>query len=159
MRGKKTSAEKIEEIKALSIVFEHKDISRKTGVSLRTVYAILARKDNPVIEAKREEKRLEIIDEVFTETKAEISKQVTILKKKEDMLLEGLTPEKAQKARTTELTTAYGTLFDKRRLLTNQPTEILDTQSVIYDMSEFIKLCTEALKEDRNEGEGEVHAD
>ena len=38
------------------------------------------------------------------------------------MLLDNLTPEKAEKARTTEITTAYGTLFDKRRMLQGKST-------------------------------------
>lgn len=122
MRGKKTSPEKVEEIKALSLIYDPKTISEKLGIPLRTTQSIIARKDNPVIESKRDEKRLEIVDRVWDETEEEIQKEVSTLKEKGDMLLEHLTPEKATKARTTEITTGYGTLFDKRRLLQDKST-------------------------------------
>ena len=128
MRGKRTSPEKIEEIKALSIAFDPQRISIKTGVCLRTVYEVLKRKDNPLIEAKRTEKRLEIVDRVFNETEEEIQKEITTLKDKGDMLLDHLTPEKAAKARVTEITTAYGTLFDKRRALQGKSSDHSPTQ-------------------------------
>jgi hypothetical protein len=125
MRGKRTPTKKIEEVKALSIAFEPREISEKTEIPLRTVHAILAKKSNPVIERKRAEKKLEIVDEVFCETKEEIQKEVKKLKQKGDMLLDNLTPEKAAKARTTELTTSYGILFDKRRIIEGKSTSNL----------------------------------
>lgn len=135
LRGKKTSPEKTEEVKSLSIAFEANEVAKKTGVSLRTVYAILAKKDNPVIEAKREEKRLEIVDRVFSETEEEIQVEITKLKLKEDMLLEHLTPEKAEKARVTELTTGYGTIFDKRRLIEGKSTANISERLVFNVVS------------------------
>jgi|TARA_B100002003_G_scaffold80142_1_gene74921 hypothetical protein len=127
MRGKKTSPEKVEEIKALSLVYSPPAISEKVGVSLRTIHSILAKKDNPVIEKRREEKRLEIVDKVWDGKIADVRE----LKTKCDLILEGLTKEKVDKARLTELTTAFGTLFDKIRLLQNQSTDNYALQASI----------------------------
>jgi hypothetical protein len=127
MRGHRTSPEKIEEIRALSVAFDQKTISQKTGVPLRTVYAILAkvakRSDGPALEAARDEKRREMVDRVWDKAIEDVTEEVATLKGKERMLLENLTPEKAAKARVTEISTAYGTLFDKRRLLEKKSTE------------------------------------
>ena len=118
MRGKKTSPEQIEEIKALSLVHSPAVIAEKTRVSLRTVYEVLKRKDNPVIEAKREEKRLQIIDKVWANKEGEILK----LKEKSDLLLDSINPKKAEDASLSQLAVGYGVLFDKRRLLNDEST-------------------------------------
>ena len=118
MRGKKTSAEQIEEIKALSLVYSPAMIAEKTKVSLRTVYSILAKNDSPLIEAKREEKRLEIVEKVWQDKEGEIAN----LKTKCDMLLDAINGEKIARSNLTQLTIGYGTLFDKRRLLLDQST-------------------------------------
>lgn len=119
MRGKKTSPEKIEEIKALSLVYSPATIAEKTEVSLRTVYEVLKQKDSPQIEAIRQKKRQEIVEKVWDDKKGEILK----LKTKGDMLLEAIDEEKIARSRLTELSTAYGILFDKRRLLSDESTE------------------------------------
>lgn len=118
MRGKKTSPEKYEEIKALSLVYPPAIISERVGVPLRTVYDILRRKDDPKIEAIREKKREEIIEEVWEDKKKDALK----IKGRMDMILEAVDQEKITRARLTELTTGYGTLFDKLRLLENKST-------------------------------------
>lgn len=126
MRGKRTSPEKIEEIKALSLVYSPFTIAEKTGISLRTVYEVLKRKDNPVIEAKREEKKLQVIDKVWDDKEGEILK----LKTKSDMILDAINEEKIARSRLTELTIGYGTLFDKRQLLKGLATEHILLYSV-----------------------------
>ncbi|GEM_PF-3135639 len=127
MRGKRTPPEKAEEVKALSLVYCPQAISAKVGLPLRTVYSILAKRDNPVIEAKREERRLEVIDKIWDDKEGEVLK----LKTKMDMILEGLDQEKVNKARLTELSTSYGILFDKRQLLTGRPTVRTDSLTAI----------------------------
>ena len=129
MRGKKTPPEKVEEIKALSLVYSPVAISEKVGVSVRTVHSILAKKDNPAIEKRREEKRIEIVDKVWDGKIADVQ----TLKTKCDLILEGLTKEKVDKARLTELTTSFGILFDKIRLLQNLSTENHAMQASIND--------------------------
>jgi hypothetical protein len=118
MRGKRTSPEKTEEIKALSIIYDSKIISEKLNIPLRTVQSIIARKDNPVIEAKREEKRLEIVDKVFSETQEEIEAEVNDLisigtkarKRLHQLLDEG-------KTKAIETTAVMDRSFQQRRLL------------------------------------------
>lgn len=129
MRGRRTPPEKIEEIKALSLVYDPSTISTRLGVPLRTVYSVLAKKDNPVIEAKREEKRLELVDKVWDDKEGEIRK----LKTKMDMILEEINQEKVNKARLTELTIAYGTLFDKRQLIIGKPTANINVLTTIIE--------------------------
>jgi len=127
MRGKKTSPETAEEIKALSIIYSPQAVAAKLQVPLRTVYAILAKKDNALVEARREEKRVEIVDKVWANKENEILS----VNSKMDMILAGLNQDKVNKARLTELTTAYGTLFDKRQLLTGKPTAINSITEII----------------------------
>ena len=132
MKGKKTSPETVEEIKALSLVDSPDVISAKLAIPLRTVYHIMKKTDTPVIEAKREEKRVEIIDKVWADKEGEILK----LKTKCDMILEGLNQEKVNKARLTELSTAYGTLFDKRRLIEGQSTQNISIHTIYKNLME-----------------------
>jgi hypothetical protein len=136
MKGKRTSFEKIEEVKVLSRVYRPSEVSRRTGVPLRTVHSILAKKDPPKIEAKREEKRLEIVGKVWDDKAEEIAR----LKLKTDMILDALTQEKVNNARLTELSTAYGTLFDKIRLLNNESTQNLSVRGMMASL--------EAMKQD-----------
>ncbi len=134
--GRRTPPEKIEEIKALSVAFDAKTISRKTGVPLRTVYDILQREDSPVIEAERAKRAERIRGEVWDKARETIEQEISTLKDKCDMLLEHLTPEKAAKARATELTTAYGILFDKKRLLEDKSTANVAQQLVFHVVHE-----------------------
>ena len=121
MRGRKTSPQQVEEIKALSLVYSPATIAEKTKVSLRTVYEVLKRKDDPKIEILRQEKKQEIVEKVWSDKEGEILK----LKTKSDMILDAINDEKIARARLQELSIAYGTLFDKRRLI-----EGLSTQNI-----------------------------
>ena len=118
MKGFKTPPEKVEEVKALSLVHSPKAICGKVGLSLRTVYTILRKKDSPVIEAKREEMRVDVVERMWKDKDQEILQ----LKDKLDMLMDGVSQEKMDKARLMEVTTAYAILFDKRQLLMGKPT-------------------------------------
>lgn len=138
MRGKKTSDEKIEEIKALSLVYSPATISAKTGVSLRTVYEVLKRKDDLKIEALREEKRKEIVEKVWDNNEAELMK----LKTKSDRLLDAINDEKIARARVSEISKSYGTLFDKRRILGDKSTSNV---SVNHHHEHIIKHLTDEL--------------
>jgi hypothetical protein len=135
MRGKKTSPQQIEEIKALSLVYSPATVALKTGVSLRTIYEVLKRKDDPKIEAVREQKKQEIVEKVWDKQEGELLK----LKTKSDLILDAINDEKIAKARLTELSIAYGTLFDKRRLLSDQSTQ--NVASLIYLQTESDKLA------------------
>jgi hypothetical protein len=84
MRGKRTPPEKIEEIKALSHIYSPQTISARLQTPLRTVYEVLRKQDNPVIEARREQKRLEMVDKVWDKTEGDVRE----LKAKMDMILE-----------------------------------------------------------------------
>ena len=57
--------------------------------------------------------------------------EVDTLKAKCNMLLDGLTPDKVEKARLTEISIAYGTLFDKRQLLTGGATQNIGISAII----------------------------
>jgi hypothetical protein len=129
MRGKKTSPEKIEEIKALSLVYSPATVAEKSVVSLRTVYEILKRKDDPKIEVLREQKKQEIVEKVWDKAGEEVIK----LKTKSDIILDAINDEKIARARLTELSIAYGTLFDKRRLLQGFSTENISLFSRIVE--------------------------
>ena len=143
MQGKKTSPEVVEEIKSLSLVYSPKAISKKVNLGLRTVYNVLARKDSPAVEAKREEMRVDVVERIWKNKDQEILQ----LKDKLDMLMAGVSQEKMDKARLMEVTTAYGILFDKRQLLMGKPTEN------IFAFTAFIERATndrEGTKQEHN---------
>jgi len=129
LRGKRTSPEKVEEVKALSLIYSPDAVSAKLSLPLRTVYSILSKRDNPAIETRREEKRLQVVDKVWDDKEREIQK----IKSKMEMILDGLDQEKVNKARLTELSTSYGILFDKRQLLTGRPTENLNVLTQVIE--------------------------
>lgn len=134
--GKKTPPDKVEEIKALSVAFDPKTISKKTGIPLRTVYHILRTKQSPAIETERAKRASKMRESIWDKAKETVGQEIAKLNDKCNMLLEHLTPEKAAKARATELTTAYGTLFDKKRLLQGESTENLAHKlvfTVVYE--------------------------
>jgi len=72
MQGKKTPPELVEEVKALSLVYSPHAICKKVNLGLRTVYNILARKDSPAVEAKREEMRVDVVERMWKNKDQEI---------------------------------------------------------------------------------------
>jgi len=147
LRGRKTSTEKAEEIKALSLIYTPQTISEKLQVPLRTCYAILAKRDNPAIETRREEKRLQVVDKVWADKEGEILK----IKSKMEMILDGLDQEKVNRARLTELSTSFGILFDKRQLLTGAPTENINALTAIVEAAHAKPEPKRAEKESEND--------
>ena len=132
MQGKKVPPELVEEVKALSLVYSPKAISEKVNLGLRTVYNILARKDSPAVEIKREEMRVDVVERMWKNKDQEILQ----LKDKLDMLMNSIGQEKVDKARLMEVTTAYGILFDKRQLLMGKPTENVFSLTAILEQNE-----------------------
>ena len=100
MRGKKTLPKQIEEIKALTLVYSPATIADKTGISLRTVYEVIKRKDSPLIEQKRQEKRQEIVDKIWTDKEGELLR----LREKSDLILDSINEEKIARANLSQLT-------------------------------------------------------
>ena len=135
MKGFKTPPEKVEEVKALSVVYSPKAICGKVGLSLRTVYTILRKKDSPVIEAKREEMRVDVVERMWKNK----DKEILQLKDKLDMLMDGVSQEKMDKARLMEITTAYAILFDKRQLLMGKPTAIRNATTVLRSSPPWVR--------------------
>jgi hypothetical protein len=159
MRGKPTPPDKIEEIKALSLIYHPHTISAKLAIPLRTVYQVLSKHDNPALEARRAQKRLEVVDKVWDKTEADARE----LKAKMDMILEGINQGKVDRARLTELSTAYGTLFDKTRLLTGQSTENISIHAKLDELGcrldtekELIALLEDELNRREEQGGLEV---
>jgi hypothetical protein len=137
-RGKKTPPEKVEEVKALSLIYNPQTVAERTGVAVRTVYSILRTPDDPKMEAYRARKRERVVDDAWN--RVDVEGEVHKLKGKCDMILEAIDQRRVDSARITELTTAYGTLFDKSRLLGGKSTEnislIAITRSLEPDFQE-----------------------
>ncbi len=129
MRGIKTTPEKVEEVKALSLVYSAKAICGKVGLSLRTVYAILAKKDSPAVEAKRDELRVDVVKRIWENKDQEILQ----LKTKMDMLLDGVNKEVLERANLRDRIISYGILFDKRQLLMGKPTQNMFSLTAIIE--------------------------
>jgi len=134
MQGKKVAPELAEEVKALSLVYSPKAICKKVNLGLRTVYNILARKDSPAVEAKREEMRVDVVERMWKNKDQEILQ----LKDKLDMLMDSIGQEKMDKARLMEVTTAYGILFDKRQLLMGHPTQNIFSLTAVLERNEAV---------------------
>ena len=71
MRGKITSDEKIEEIKALSAIYPPKIVAERICVSLRTVYEVRNSKDSDNLEAYREKRRLKLAEKAWDKAEDE----------------------------------------------------------------------------------------
>lgn len=121
-RGKKTPPETVEEIRALSVAFDAKAISEKTGVPVRTVQHILRKQDSPIVRQERALWERQMRDAGRANAQEIIEQEIAKLTEKCNMLLEHLTPEKAAKARIGEVATSFGILSDKRRLLQGEST-------------------------------------
>jgi hypothetical protein len=121
--GRRTPPEKVEEIKALSVAFDAKTIAEKTGTPLRTVYDILKRNaDSPAIKQERAQRAEKMRDDIWASAKETVEAEIAKLAEKCDMLLDHMTPEKAAKARVSEIATSFGILTDKKRLLQGEST-------------------------------------
>ena len=98
------------------------------------MYNLLARKDSPAVEAKREEMRVDVVERMWKNKDQEILQ----LKNKLDMLMDGIGQEKMDKARLMEVTTAYGILFDKRQLLMGHPTQNIFSLTAVLERNEAV---------------------
>jgi len=132
MQGKKTPPELVEEVKALSLVYSPKAISEKVHLGLRTIYGILARKDSPAVEAKREEMRVDVVERVW----ADKDKDIMQLKTKLDLLLDGVNENVVEKAGLRDRVVSYGILFDKKQLLTGGPTQNVFSLTALLERNE-----------------------
>jgi hypothetical protein len=99
---------------------------------------------------------LEIVDKVWDKTEDDVRE----LEAKMDMILEGINQGKVDRARLTELSTAYGTLFDKTRLLTGQSTENISIHAKLDELGcrlnsekELIALLEDELNRREEQGE------
>ena len=93
------------------------------------MYEVLKKQDAPRIAARREERRVEIVDKVWDSKEVEITK----IKSKMDLFLNHMGEEKAARARLSELSIAFGTLFDKRQLLTGKSTQNVSLMTQIVE--------------------------
>jgi len=132
MQGKKTPPELVEEVKALSLVYSAKAISEKVHLGLRTIYGILARKDSPAVEAKREEMRVDVVERIW----ADKDKDIMQLKSKLDMLMGGVNEGVMEKAGLRDRVVSYGILFDKRQLLVGGPTQNVFSLTALLERNE-----------------------
>ena len=132
MQGKKVAPELAEEVNALSLVFSPRAISEKVSLGLRTVYNILAKKDSPAVEVKREEMRVNVVERVW----ADKDKDIMQLKTKLDMLLDGVNENVVEKAGLRDRVVSYGILFDKRQLLVGGPTQNVFSLTALLERNE-----------------------
>jgi len=129
MLGKKVPVEVVEEVKALSLVYSAKAISEKVHLGMRTVYNILAKKDSPAVEAKRDEMRVDVVERMW----ANKDKEILQLKDKMDLLMDGVNEEKINRAGVRDTVGAYGILFDERQLLSGGPTQNIFSLTAILE--------------------------
>jgi hypothetical protein len=164
--GRRTPPEKVEEIKALSVAFDAKTIAEKTGTPLRTVYDILKRNaDSPAIKQERAQRAEKMRDDIWASAKETVEAEIAKLAEKCDMLLDHMTPEKAAKARVSEIATSFGILTDKKRLLQGESTsnEARHVRVVVVHQDGSRKpveaarsSATQEAREVQNPGEGQT---
>jgi hypothetical protein len=138
MRGKKTTDEKKEEVRAviyLNPEASHKDIAKTVNLPESTVRGI-----------KEELKLTDEFNEVRTKKKEEfITEAWDIVKKimlKVDVKLDTMDAEALQKVNIRDLAVALGTIYDKQALASGEPTIISDrpepTPELLQELEEKV---------------------
>jgi iron uptake system EfeUOB component EfeO/EfeM len=137
-RGKPTSTEKREQVKALLYLnpdLSSKDISRETGVPDRTVRDILreAMKDDDTFAEYRQQKK-----------KEQIVKALDIASTYIDHLKE---PEVINKASARDSAIVAGTMIDKAQLLAGEPTTITERKEPTPELVSELEKKVSQLKQ------------
>ena len=137
-RGKPTSTEKREQVKALLYLnpdLSSKDISRETGVPDRTVRDILreAMKDDDTFAEYRQQKK-----------KEQIVKALDIASTYIDHLKE---PEVINKASARDSAIVAGTMIDKAQLLAGEPTQITERKEPTPELVSELEKKVSQLKQ------------
>lgn len=146
MRGKKTSEEKREQVKAviyLNPEASNRDIAKQTGIPHTTVQEI--KKDckeelnSDEYVQHRAIKKQEFIDNAFN-----IALQgLEVAKKKFDNL--NNVPEQLQKANVRDIAIALGTIYDKQALASGEPTQINESRKPIGELVDEFKAKAKEL--------------
>jgi hypothetical protein len=145
-RGKKTSEDKREQVKAvlyLNPLASQSEIARQTRIPLTTVHEMLKEEgflDKDKYEELRESKKQEFIGKAFDlamETLDVIGDKITSLKDIEAL----------KKANIRDLTTALGTLYDKQALASGEPTIISERQEPTPDLVKELEDKIKRLKQ------------
>ena len=137
-RGKPTSTEKREQVKALLYLnpdLSSKDISRETGVPDRTVRDILreAMKDDDTFAEYRQQKK-----------KEQIVKALDIASKYIDHLAN---PEVIKSAKARDSAIVAGTMIDKAQLLAGEPTQITERKEPTPELVSELEKKVSQLKQ------------
>jgi predicted DNA-binding protein YlxM (UPF0122 family) len=147
-RGKKTSIEKKEAVKAVIYLNPEascREIAKDTGISHTTINDI--RKECE-FELRSDEylhyrslKKKEFIDKAFS-----IALQgLDVAKLKFDSLQTN--PEALQKANVRDVAVALGTIYDKQALAMGEPTEITDSKEPTPELVENMQIKLDKLKQ------------
>jgi iron uptake system EfeUOB component EfeO/EfeM len=137
-RGKPTSTEKREQVKALLYLnpdLSSKDISRETGVPDRTVRDILreAMKDDDTFAEYRQQKK-----------KEQIVKALDIASKYIDHLAN---PDVIKAAKAKDSAIVAGTMIDKAQLLAGEPTQITERKEPTPELVSELEKKVSQLKQ------------
>lgn len=137
-RGKPTSTEKREQIKALLYLnpdLSSKDISRETGVPDRTVRDILKEvtEDEVAFAEYRQQKK-----------KEQIVKALDIASKYIDHLAK---PEVIKAAKARDSAIVAGTMIDKAQLLAGEPTQITERKEPTPELVSELEKKVQKLKQ------------
>ena len=137
-RGKPTSTEKREQVKALLYLnpdLSSKDISRETGVPDRTVRDILREvtEDEAAFAEYRQQKK-----------KEQIVKALDIASKYIDHLAN---PEVIKSAKARDSAIVAGTMIDKAQLLAGEPTQITERKEPTPELVKELDQKVQKLKQ------------
>ncbi len=133
-RGKKTSDQKKEEVKAVLYINPNatgKEIAQITKLPERTAYDLrdkVINEDADTFAALRNKKKEEFIDEAWNV----VTKIMLTADKKIDMLLRD--PESLSKANIRDIAIALGTIYDKQALAAGEPTNITERQEPVQEL-------------------------
>lgn len=146
-RGKKTSEQKKEEVKALLLVnpdISEPDISKHTGLPKATVHYLkkdIIESEPDTFESIRAQKKEEFIKEAWKV----VTKTMLTLDTKVDMLLKD--PESLSKANIRDIAVALGTIYDKQALASGEPTIISDRKEPTPELVKELETKVQRLKE------------
>jgi hypothetical protein len=143
MRGKKTSEEDKEKLKAVVLLnpnASQRDIAKQVNMPLTTVHQLYNEiKDTDEFEQARTIKKQEFINKAWELVKKSLNK----IEEK----LESLTPEQLQKTNIRDIAITMGTIYDKQALASGEPTIISERQEPTPELVKELEEKVKKLKE------------
>lgn len=147
MRGKKTSEEDKEKVKALLYLhpeMDKADIARQSGVPRTTIIEMMKDEhfiDKDKFDEYRQQKKYAFIDKAWEL----ISKTLQATEQKLDNLIDS--PESLAKVNVRDIAITMGTIYDKQALASGEPTQISESRKPLPELVKDTEKMLAELKQ------------